>query len=410
MATNQQNSYVPSFKSVRMMELVLWEETYPDSAEILALLEQYKSIKRYAFIKHDKDVYEDGDLKGTLKKAHYHIMMHFEVAFNAEDKLPRWFHDVKVSNMCKIRKRPGQKQPSFEKALAYLTHDLESAKHKYQYPDSEVIANFPWKEVVLGNLKLPTMADELQNYLLKCGSGEIREYNLVESIPVGMYSKNKTQLINACDYYRQNRLSEIAAGKAPLTVMFVQGQWGSGKSSFATYYCQKNNKSYCISSASNDPLQDYKSQDVLIVDECRDSTFMYTDLLKFLDHTNRSSAKSRYSNKAFIGDTIIITSSVPLKQWYRNRQERDNDGLQQLTRRIDEVYDVTRDDIIVAKLIRDVSGYRHEVVGQFINPMKKVFENMPVSDTLSPMYAFLKNASELNEVQDIQKPEEEKSE
>lgn len=70
-------------------------------------------------------------------------MMHFETAFNAELKLPRWFHDVTVNSMWKIRKAPGQKMPSFEKALAYLTHDLESAKNKFQYPDSDVISNFP---------------------------------------------------------------------------------------------------------------------------------------------------------------------------------------------------------------------------------------------------------------------------
>lgn len=167
---------------------------------------------------------------------------------------------------------------------------------------------------MLGKLKLPTMAEELSGYLMKCGSGEIREFNIYEEIPVSVYSKYKNQLVNACDHFRQNRQTEMAAGKAPLTVIFIYGPEGSGKSSFAKHYCQKQGKSYCLSSSSNDPLQDYRSQDVLILDDCRDSVFTYTDLLKLLDHTNRSTTKSRYSNKSFIGDTIIITSYVPLKR------------------------------------------------------------------------------------------------
>ena len=40
-------------------------------------------------------------------------------------------------------------------------------------------------------------------------------------------------------------------------------------------------------------------EDVLILDDLRDSDFKFTDLLKILDNHTKSTVKSRYHNKAF---------------------------------------------------------------------------------------------------------------
>lgn len=116
-----------------------------------------------------------------------------------------------------------------------------------------------------------------------------------------------------------------------INVIFLSGSTGVGKTTFAKKYCEANKKVPCISSASNDPLQDYKGQDVLILDDMRDDVFRFHDLLKFLDNHTKSTGKSRYHNKAFIGDTIIITSPKPIVDWYFNSSPEDK---RQLYRRV----------------------------------------------------------------------------
>jgi hypothetical protein len=105
---------------------------------------------------------------------------------------------------------------------------------------------------------------------------------------------------------------------------------------------RKLGKSYCVSSASNDPFQDYFGQDILILDDLRDVDISYTDLLKALDKHTKSTVKSRYHNKCFLGDMIIITSCVPLEDWYFNHKSEEK---RQLKRRIMEMYIMSLEDI-----------------------------------------------------------------
>ena len=76
---------------------------------------------------------------------------------------------------------------------------------------------------------------------------------------------------------------------------------------------------FCVSSSSNDPFQDYMGQKAIILDDLRDKAFIngngtdnFEDLLKILDNNTNSSDKSRFNNKVFNGEVIVITSSVPL--------------------------------------------------------------------------------------------------
>jgi len=89
-------------------------------------------------------------------------------------------------------------------------------------------------------------------------------------------------------------------------------------------------------------LQDYKGEDILLLDDLRDTTFDYTDLLKILDNHTKSTSRSRYHNKAFVGDTIIITSTQPLENWYFDDTVECK---QQLKRRLSLQYQFTDDTI-----------------------------------------------------------------
>ena len=85
---------------------------------------------------------------------------------------------------------------------------------------------------------------------------------------------------------------------------------------------------------------------MLILDDLRDSTFKFDDLIKLLDNHTNSSIRSRYNNKVFNGDTIFITTSKPLPTWYNGIDSKvPDENLKQLYRRIKEYILITDDDV-----------------------------------------------------------------
>ena len=87
-------------------------------------------------------------------------------------------------------------------------------------------------------------------------------------------------------------------------------------------------------------------QKAMILDDLRDKSFELEDILKLLDNNTQSSVKSRFNNKVFNGEMIVITSSVPLVYWYmRYKKQNTIDSLEQLYRRINS-YIIVSNDVI----------------------------------------------------------------
>jgi hypothetical protein len=68
-------------------------------------------------------------------------------------------------------------------------------------------------------------------------------------------------------------------------------------------------------------MQDYASQKCLILDDLRDDCFSYSSFMRLLSTYTGTSVKSRYKNKAFTGDTIIISSYCPLSEYYKEDEK-----------------------------------------------------------------------------------------
>ena len=117
------------------------------------------------------------------------------------------------------------------------------------------------------------------------------------------------------------------------------------------YYAKKLLSSldydFCVSSSSNDPFQDYLGQRAIILDDIRDNAFELSDLLKILDNNTSSSVRSRFANKVFNGNMIILTSPVPLCFWYKEYRWNKDDTLDQLYRRIGVYVEVMEKEILV---------------------------------------------------------------
>ena len=263
----------------------------------------------YWFIEHEAD--------SEVSLTHWHIVIKF--------KTPTPFANIKSKFPLGYIINAG----SLKGSIQYLVHLTD--KSKKQYPWEKIVTNCtdmtPYKVQTSSQdeVTIRTITDRINK-------GEIRQYNQFTEIPIEIWAKYKSRIENALVYY----IERVCMDKhRDINVIFISGETGLGKTTFAKTYCEGTKKSCCVSSSSNDPLQDYKGEDVLILDDLRDSDFKLTDLLKVLDNHTKSTVKSRYHNKAFIGDTIIITSFKPLSDWYFNMSKADKE---QLYRRVRSQY------------------------------------------------------------------------
>ena len=114
------------------------------------ILRRYKTIKKYAYILHDKD---------KDVSPHYHIYVNFGKSGVDSKIVAQWF-GVQESQIERIKGRATD-------MLLYLTHGQPSQKNKYQYSPSEVVANFDFeaeieKSKILGDFKKYSYAEQLK--------------------------------------------------------------------------------------------------------------------------------------------------------------------------------------------------------------------------------------------------------
>lgn len=289
---------------------------------------KHNSIKDYAYILHDKDKQEDG----KDKTAHWHIILRFTGGIDAK-YICNWFN-IEPQYINKIEGR-------FVDAANYLLH--RNAPLKYQYDIDDVKTNFYFKNLIKDTAQMGI--DEIYE---KIEQGIIRRWNKTLYISAEQMRKYNKNLEITFSYWEEKQ--DLNPNRK-IEVLFITGETGSGKSTYAKYLSEQHGGGVCVGSSSNDPLQDYKGQDVLILDDLRDNSFSFTDLLKILDNNTNSSIKSRFKNKRFYGSLIIITSSVGLNYWYKNIK---NENKQQLYRRVNKQYHIENNVLLIGNT--DING------------------------------------------------------
>ena len=287
---------------LRHCEIVCDVDKMP--VDIQETIMKYKTIKQWAYIVHDKDD----------TRPHYHIYLNFGKSSVDTSMVGKWFG--LADNF--VNKIQGRKTDMLE----YLTHGNESQKHKYQYSPSEVISNFDFEveieeSKIIGDFKMYSYAQQIA---------------YINTLPIFEKAKAFTQLKKLWELECQCLTLQTDRN---MKVVFVTGKGGTGKTTYAKKMLERLNLDYCVSSSSNDPFQDYMGQRAMILDDLRDRSFELEDLLKILDNNTKSSVKSRFNNKVFNGEMIVVTSSVPLHYWYSRYKTKNNEeSLEQLYRRI----------------------------------------------------------------------------
>ena len=313
--------------NLRQVEIVIYEEHL--KVDIQETCKKYSTIKKWAYILHDKDD----------TRPHYHIMLHFGGASVSTAQIAKWFNLAYTAE--DGSERSGEQfcekiKGRWTDGLKYLTHSNDTQQNKYQYSAKEVISNFDFEN----EIKTAEIIGDFEHY----SYAEMLRY--VNTLPVSEKGTVFTKLRKLWEL--QCQVMSLQTDRN-IEVMFITGKAGAGKTYQAKRLLKEFYKyDFCVSSASNDPFQDYMGQNAIILDDLRDTHFeRLEDLLKILDNNTSSSVRSRFNNKVFNGKMIVITSSVPLAYWYKQYRYNNVDSLEQLYRRISCYVVVTEQDITI---------------------------------------------------------------
>ena len=313
---------------------------------IKKFLKRYKCIE-FCYIFHENDVNEFGE----IEQPHYHICMRYVTDSSFSFKVLKKdfpFGMIQVGRYWNcmvqylIHKNDKKKTPH---EVSEIVTNIDPATLKF-YLESEYEDPKKKEDNTLTEL-LQMILDGLgrKEYLLMLDN-EREKY-----LPI---HKKYSSKIN--EFFKiQKVLFAEKTKRRNIQTIFIEGSAGSGKSAFAASLAESQGLTYYVSGSSNDVMEGYENEDVLIIDDGRSSIFKYSDFLKIIDPHVSTAIQSRYSNETFVGKMIIITSYVPLYEWYRkctDNDEMDKDyngssARQQLDRRINTVIKVDKAQIKV---------------------------------------------------------------
>lgn len=339
---------------------VVQQVKYLSEEKIREVLETKNCIKKWAYILHDKDVYTEEDEKedathktGTLKEAHWHICISFKDSTEIKT----------IANWFQIEQQYVNKSHSgyFEDMALYLTH--KNACEKYQYEAEEVKANFNYVKF-LEKGKIQSRIEEITEMII---AGEIREYNYTSYITPPEYQLYKSSIDKAYEYRRDKMYS----GNRSLDVIYITGASGLGKTVLAKHIAEQKGYSYFVSGSDNDPLDGYKGQDCLILDDIRGSSMKFSNFIKILDNNTDSKVQSRYYNKTLTEcKLIIITSIHSIEKFYENVFSEQDEPLVQFKRRCKTLLEIENESFYYAySFSKDNDEYA--LAGRFKNPARE---------------------------------------
>jgi hypothetical protein len=281
-------------KRLRVANIMQYEEFLTED-KIKSVLSSYKTIEKYAYIKHDKDKnivekWRIDDTRNTenpiqqseeLKKPHWHIVIQFKTP-QFLNLVSKWFGISE--NYVDIPKG----RDSFIQCVKYLTHEGEKQQKegKFHYQDNEVISNFNFRE-------------EIEKYEEKKLNSSLKGQGKKESIRKKvMFEGLKLSQIDIDDYVadfatlqkcRLEYLKRFAELPKTRINFYITGGSGTGKSLSSRALAKtlvdpqntlKDNEVFFVVGQSGSLFEGYDGQPVLVWDDLR-----AMDLLK---HFNKN--------------------------------------------------------------------------------------------------------------------------
>ncbi len=183
-----------------------------------------------------------------------------------------------------------------------------------------------------------------------------------------VYSRYCRRCEDAFHVYGERRayktIEALQRGEYKLSVLFVTGQAGSGKTRMAKELCNRliedsrsrDDTWRLCSTASTNPMDDYNGEEILLMDDVRGSAMTASDWLKLLDPYNTSPASARYRNKQPACRVIVITSTKePIEFFSYCKQIGGGDRSEALDQFMRRIQCLTR--VIKADRYEDATAY-----------------------------------------------------
>ena len=251
----------------------------------------------WALILHENDV---STITGEPEQPHVHIVMRYLTNSSFDFyQLKKYFPFGFI-----------EETRSWEASVQYLLHLNDISKSKHEISELRTNISPERLEIYLRYVKIDRKKEIEERYnqlRLEIINNELTEAEWglrvfqepKKWLPV--LDKFGTKIKQLFAMQRQNAIELFK--QSEIEVIFIQGRAGYGKTELAKALAISEDKTYFCSSASNDPLDGYGGQEVLILDDARSHHFKFTNLLKLLDNYNRTSTRSRHHNKFFSGST-----------------------------------------------------------------------------------------------------------
>lgn len=308
-------------------------------------------VEAYGIV-HDKDEREVwSDMEKALviepKPDHLHAVIKFASRAKSAP-LDRLAFGIGVEPQ--YVEKPGRGRYAYDNMLSYLTHVKYADKH--QYAPSEVATvrgpdylgiDAQRRETWLkgrAHVKKKVVAENFEDMRERVLQGEFtRDQIMLTDELFDIYSRHQREIDDALSAYGQRRAyraaAKLRAGEFSTHVVFVHGDAGIGKTRFATDFITEainavnahGERWQVYRAATGNPLDDWRGEEVLLLDDLRASAMDANDWLLLLDPYNASPAKARYKNKGEVAPRlIVITATIePVEFFYYARQKGNVD-------------------------------------------------------------------------------------
>ena len=337
---------------------IMQYENHPDTKEpllseetIRTALLGHRMIKRWAYIKHDKDVYSASDEEGNpnhkqgeYKPPHWHIVIELGTKQIETYAIANWFKVAE--NFVSIKKGYG----AFLDCTEYLTHEHQNQQElgKVLYADEEVKANFDFRQALIKRAEQKAKYGREMNDKQEVGYRILREgytlHQCAEEYPL-LYQENLYSFRN----FRLQYLNEFASFPTTRLNIYIEGTGGIGKGIISKLLAKQLAQGFGVKGKSDSEyyftvgsgkttFEGYDGQKVIIWDDCRASTLFdklgsRENIFNVFDpHPQEVKQNIKYSSVRLINEVNIINSVESYKDFITNLA--GNEPRNQVLRRI----------------------------------------------------------------------------
>lgn len=368
-------------------------------------------IAEMYIIHHDKDVHEvwsETEMKMVVefKTNHVHVVIKFAVGMGTE--LSKIADAVGLAPQ--YIEKAGKGKYGYDNLLSYLIHIKYKDKHQYNYSEVMTIVGEPYATVYhnrkldwekgAAKIKATKTKADIDWLEQKILTGEVkRQQIMLTDDYFAIYAANKRRCDDAFGAYGERKayrsLEMLKSGLYKLTVIFIKGKSGQGKTTIAKdiiHTTIRNAKERLhedwevYNGATSNVLDDFNGEEIIFLDDLRGNSMTASDWLRLLDPYNASPASARYRNKPVVASRVVVMTSTqdPHLYFYYTKNRGDvTEALDQFIRRVSacvKVYDI------------DANGQQNFSIAMSDNipPEEKVFPdttNMKLS-TVTMHYGF----------------------